>query len=286
MQILALVWDPPIGIDLGFFTIRYYSLMYLIAFVLGWYIMKYIYKKEQVPIQKLDPLFIYTVLATLIGARLGHVIFYQPELFAEDPLSVFLPFSFVPEFEFTGFQGLASHGAAIGIIIAMYLYTKRVLHKPLLWILDRVVIPTALGALFIRFGNFMNSEIVGKPTHSDFGVIFVEYPAKVGLPGPAIPRHPAQLYEAGCYLLIFFVLWLIYKKSNKSQYMGYLFGMFMILIWSARFVIEFMKEAQVEERAAWFLNTGQLLSIPFVILGLYFVLTANKRPVSLIKNQK
>lgn len=277
MQIFAMVWDPPIGIDLGFFTLRYYSLMYLIAFVLGWYIMKHIYKKDQVPIEKLDPLFIYTVVATLIGARLGHVIFYQSELFVEDPLSVFLPFSFVPEFEFTGFQGLASHGAALGIMVAMYLYHKRVLHKPLLWILDRVVIPVAVGGMFIRLGNFMNSEIVGKPTHANYGVIFAEYPAKVGLPGPAVPRHPAQLYEAGCYLLIFFALWFIYNKTKKSELMGYLFGMFMILIWSVRFVIEFVKEAQVEERAAWVLNTGQLLSIPFVLLGFYFVLTAKNR---------
>lgn len=277
MSFIAIVWDPPLGIDLGFFTLRYYSLMYLIAFVLGWYIMKYIYKKEQVDLEKLDPLFIYTVLATLIGARLGHVIFYQSELFTEDPLSVFLPFKFVPEFEFTGFQGLASHGAALGIMVAMYLYHKKVLHKPLLWILDRVVIPVTIGGMFIRLGNFMNSEIVGKPTGSDFGVIFSEYPAKIGLAGPAVPRHPAQLYEAGCYLIIFLLLWWIYNKTNKSERMGYLFGMFMLLLWLVRFLIEFVKEPQVEERAAWLLNTGQLLSIPFILLGVYFVLTAKNR---------
>jgi len=277
MSFIAIVWDPPLGIDLGFFTLRYYSLMYLIAFVLGWYIMKFIYKKEQVDLEKLDPLFIYTVLATLIGARLGHVIFYQSELFTEDPLSVFLPFKFVPEFEFTGFQGLASHGAALGIMVAMYLYHKKVLHKPLLWILDRVVIPVTIGGMFIRLGNFMNSEIVGKPTGSDFGVIFTEYPAKIGLAGPAVPRHPAQLYEAGCYLIIFLLLWWIYNKTNKSERMGYLFGMFMLLLWLVRFLIEFVKEPQVEERAAWLLNTGQVLSIPFILLGIYFVLTAKNR---------
>lgn len=267
----AIVWDPSIGLDLGFYTIRYYSLMYLIAFVLGWYIMKSIYKRDQVNLEKLDPLFIYTVLATLIGARLGHVIFYQPELFAKDPLSVFLPFQFVPSFEFTGFQGLASHGAAIGIVIAMYLYSKKILKKPVLWILDRVVIPVSLGGMFIRIGNFMNSEIVGKPTHSDFGVIFKEYPQKVGLPGPAVPRYPAQLYEAICYLLIFFVLWYVYWKTKKSTQRGYIFGLFMILIFTVRFIIEFIKAPQVEDRASWLLNTGQLLSIPFVVLGIYFV---------------
>lgn len=273
----AIVWDPPLGIDLGFYTLRYYSMMYLVAFVLGWYIMKAIYKREGVDLEKLDPLFIYTVLATLIGARLGHVLFYQPELFVNDPLSVFLPFQFSPHFEFTGFQGLASHGAAIGIVIAMYLYSKKVLKKPILWILDRVVIPVSIGGMFIRFGNFMNSEIVGKPTHSDLGVIFVEYPAKVGLPGPAVPRYPAQLYEGLCYLIIFFVLWYIYKKTDKRKWTGYIFGLFLILLWTVRFLIEFIKAPQVEDRASWFLNTGQLLSIPFIIFGVYLLYRAKKK---------
>lgn len=278
----VIVWDPPIGIDLGFFEIRYYSLMYLIAFVLGWYIMKSIYKRDGVSIEKLDSLFIYTVLGTLIGARLGHVIFYQPELFKEDFLSVFLPFQFVPTFEFTGFQGLASHGAAIGIVIAMILYSKKVLKKPVLWILDRIVLPVSIGGMFIRIGNFMNSEIVGKPTDSALGVIFKEYPAKVGLPGPAVPRHPAQLYEAVCYLAIFFILWFIYRNTAKSRQTGFIFGVFLILLWTVRFVIEFVKEAQVEERASWALNTGQWLSIPFIILGVYFVIRASKKPVQSI----
>lgn len=277
MLISAIVWDPPLGIDLGFFVIRYYSLMYLIAFALGWYIMKYIYNRDGIPIEKLDPLFIYTVVATLLGARLGHVIFYQSELFTEDPLSILLPFKFVPEFEFTGFQGLASHGAAIGIVVAMYLYHKRVLHKPVLWILDRVVIPVSVGGMFIRLGNFMNSEIVGKPTHSDYGVIFVDYPAKAGLLTDAVARHPAQLYEAGCYLVIFFILLFIYRKTEKPKKIGYLFGVFMVLLWTVRFLIEFVKEPQVEERATWFLNTGQLLSIPGMILGVYFIITAKNR---------
>src|SRR5699024_8857728 len=279
----AITWDPSLGIDLGFFEIRYYSLMYLITFVLGWYIMKYIYKKEQIEIEKLDSLFIYTVLATLIGARLGHVIFYQSELFVEDPLSVFLPFQFVPEFRFTGFQGLASHGAALGIMVAMYIYCKKILHKPLLWILDRIVIQTAVGGMFIRIGNFMNSEIVGKPTNTDFGVIFVDYPSKIGSLAAAVPRYPAQLYEAGCYLIIFFVLWFIYQKTKKSKQMGFLFGMFMTLIWAVRFIIEFVKEPQVEERATWILNTGQLLSIPFVILALYLIYKAKNRNEPLAK---
>lgn len=274
----AIVWDPSKGIDLGFFVIRYYSLMYLIAFVLGWYMMKRFYKRESIKEDKLDPLFIYTVVATLIGARLGHVIFYQPELFLEDPLSIILPVKFVPNFEFTGFQGLASHGAAIGILIAMYYYSKKILKKPLLWIMDRMVIPVILGGFFIRVGNFINSEIVGKATDSDFGVIFTQYPTKVGLPGPAVPRYPAQLYEAFCYLAIFIVLWLIYWKTEKRHKAGFIFGLFLVLTWTVRFVIEFIKVAQVENRSAWFLDTGQLLSIPFILLGLYLIFFYKPKP--------
>src|SRR5690606_17249112 len=143
-------WNPSEGIDLGFFVIHYYSLMFVVAFTLGWYLMKSIYEREGVSLEKLDSLFIYTVLATLIGARLGHVIFYDCDYFQHNLLEIFLPVRFEPEFEFTGFRGLASHGAAIGIIIAMYMYCRNVLHKPVLWVLDRIVIPVACGGIFVR----------------------------------------------------------------------------------------------------------------------------------------
>jgi prolipoprotein diacylglyceryl transferase len=260
----AITWSPSEGLDLGFFTLHYYSLMFLIAFGLGWYIMKSIFIREKISIEKLDSLFIYTVLATLIGARLGHVIFYDWDYFQNHLLEIFLPVRFEPEFEFTGFRGLASHGAAIGIIIAMYLYRKRVLNKPVLWVLDRIVIPVASGAIFVRIGNFMNSEIIGKPTNSDYGVIFANL-------GETFPRHPAQLYESFCYLLIFILLWFLYWKTEKRHKVGYLFGLFLVLLWTVRFFVEFVKEAQVEERTTWLLNTGQWLSIPFIIAGLYFM---------------
>lgn len=269
----AINWSPSEGLDLGFFTLHYYSLMFLIAFGLGWYIMKSIYKNEGVSEEKLDPLFIYTVLATLIGARLGHVFFYDWEYFQHHLLEIFLPVRFEPEFELTGFRGLASHGAAIGIIVAMYLYRKNVLDKPILWILDRVVIPVASGAIFIRIGNFMNSEIIGKPTNSDFGVVFENL-------GETFPRHPAQLYESFCYLLIFLLLWFIYWKTDKKQKIGFLFGLFLVLLWTVRFFVEFLKEPQVEERAVWLLNTGQWLSIPFIIVGLYFMFRPTKKVVA------
>ncbi|MFY7938239.1 MAG: prolipoprotein diacylglyceryl transferase, partial [Flavobacterium sp.] len=162
-----MIWNPTEGIDLGFFMIRFYSLTWVTAFALGWYITKFIFQRENESVEKLDNLFVYTIVATMLGARLGHVIFYQPELFSQDPLSILLPISTKPELHFTGFSGLASHGAAIAIIITMYYVKTKVLQRPLLWILDRIVIPVASGAVFIRLGNFMNSEIFGKVTTND-----------------------------------------------------------------------------------------------------------------------
>lgn len=265
MHYLSIVWDAgKEGIDLGFYIIRYYSLMFVVAFTLGWFIMKRFYKNEGVSEEKLDPLFIYVVLATIIGARLGHYIFYEPEVFLKDPLSVFLPFQFSPKFRFTGFQGLASHGATIGILTTLYIYSKRVTKTPFFWVVDRVVIPTAIGGMFVRFGNFFNSEIIGKPTGTHFGVIFKKL-------GEDLPRHPTQIYEGLGYLLVFFILWYIYWKTDKRKQLGYIFGVFMVLLWLVRFIVEFWKEAQVDDRAEWALNTGQWLSIPLILVGLYFM---------------
>ncbi len=272
MHYLSVTWAPSEGLDLGFYTIQYYSLMFVIAFSLGWFIMKRIYQREEISIEKLDSLFIYMVLAILIGARLGHVIFYQPSLFQEDFFSVFLPFKFKGGIEFTGFRGLASHGAAIGIIIAMYLYNKKVLKKSLLWIFDRIIIPVASGAIFVRFGNFMNSEIVGHPTQSDYGVIFSNL-------GETFPRHPAQLYEAFGYIFVFLILWYVYWKTEKRKLAGYIFGLFLILLWSVRFVVEFFKISQGGFEASFgnILTTGQWLSIPFIIAGIYLMYSAPTR---------
>ena len=269
----AIQWDPPLGLDLGILFIRYYSLMFLIAFGAGFYIMKKIFLEENISLELLDKLLVYTILSTLLGARLGHVIFYQPELFVEDPLSVFLPFSFVPDIEFTGFRGLASHGAAIGIAIGMYFYSKKVVKKPMFWILDRITIPVAFGAVFVRIGNFLNSEIVGKATGSDFGVVFVQL-------GESFPRHPAQLYESVSYLLLFAILYFLYWKTNLKEKQGVLFGIFFTLLWAIRFVVEYVKEPQVAERAEWLFNTGQLLSIPMIIIGLGIIYYSNQKAKS------
>ncbi len=299
MHALNIVWNPSKGIDLGFFTLHYYSLMWIVAFLLGFYIIKRIYKNENQTNEALDSLFIYSVVGIMLGARLGHVFFYQSELINEDFFSIFLPFKFKGGIEFTGFQGLASHGAAIGMIISMYLYNKKVIKKTVLWILDRVVVPVSLGAVFVRLGNFINSEIIGKVTESSFGVHFIQdtynkyevvkitgikdvkdaYTAlgndpKYGDLLAQVPlRHPAQLYEAFCYVFVFLILMFFYWKTNKREQQGFLFGLFLVLLWTVRFFVEYVKEPQNIERADWLLNTGQLLSIPFILIGLYFMFT-------------
>ena len=270
MNFLQIVWEPASdGIRLfGDFKIHYYSLMWMIAFIFGLQIMKKIYKNEGESESKMDSLFMYSVLGIMIGARLGHVIFYQSELFREDFFSVFLPFKFSGGFEFTGFRGLASHGAAIGMIISMYIYNKKILKKSVLWILDRVVIPCALGAIFIRIGNFFNSEMIGKPASEDlpWAIIFKDM--------DSIPRHPGQLYEAFGYIFVFLILLLLYWKTNKRQQEGFLFGLFLILLMAVRVFVEQFKIAQVDGREDWILglNTGQVLSIPFILIGLYFMI--------------
>jgi phosphatidylglycerol:prolipoprotein diacylglycerol transferase len=300
---LNIVWNPSQGIDLGFFVIRFYSLMFVVAFGLGWYIMKNIFERENESIEKLDSLFIWTVLATLIGARLGHVLFYDWEYFRNHLLEIFLPFRFTPNFEFTGYQGLASHGAAISIIIAMYYYSKKVLQRPLLWILDRVVVAVASGAIFVRLGNFFNSEIIGKETNSAFGIKFVrDYfsprdavnatqianpqeayhaiatnPQFANLLAQVPAKHPAQLYEAFCYIFVFAILFFLYWKTEARQKSGLLFGLFLVLLFSVRIVVEFIKESQGGfESALGLLSTGQWLSIPFILIGFYFIFTAEK----------
>jgi prolipoprotein diacylglyceryl transferase len=307
MHLLTIVWNPSEGLDLGFFMVRYYSLMFVVAFGLGWYIMKNIFENENESIEKLDSLFIWTVLATLLGARLGHVIFYQPELFSQDPLSVFLPIRTQPTIQFTGFSGLASHGAAIAIVIFMFYFSKKVMKRPVLWILDRIVIPVASGAIFVRLGNFFNSEIYGHETTSTnfYAVKFVredEFWAGrnvqqiTGIPNQnaafhaledngqysavlaAIPfRHPSQLYEAFGYIFVFALLFYGYWKTDMKEKQGLLFGLFLVLLFTVRFIVEFVKESQGGfESALGLLSTGQWLSIPFVLIGLYFVVKAKK----------
>lgn len=311
---LNMIWNPSGGIDLGFINLRFYSLMFVIAFGLGWYLMKAIYEREGETLEKLDNLFVSTVLATLVGARLGHVFFYDWDYFKDHKLEILLPIrenanesilGIIQGWEFTGFAGLASHGAAISIIIVMLYYSKKVIHKPILWILDRIVIPVASGAIFVRLGNFMNSEIVGTETTSSFGIKFIRdwysprqafeatqignsneaykaienNPQFAQLLADVVPKHPAQLYEAFGYIFVFVILYYMYWKTEARNKQGLLFGTFLVLLWTVRFFVEFVKGSQggFEENPIFSaLSTGQWLSIPFIIAGFYFIVKSKK----------
>lgn len=315
MNFLGIIWNPNETLfSLGPLQIKYYNLLWIIAFGIGWYLMKRIFTNEKKSIEQLDTLFIYTVLATMLGARLGHVLFYQPELLTQDPLSVLLPIKTVPEFKFTGFTGLASHGATIGIIVAMFLYVRKYSDMKILWILDRLVIPSAIGAFCVRLGNFFNSEIVGSKTSESFvfatkfirntvgqatksgdlkygealrltkaktaenAYELIEKSPKFAERLAEIPyRHPAQLYEGVAYIVVFLILYFLYWKTDKKDKAGFLFGTFLVLLWGIRFLVEFVKERQNELDAnIGVLSIGQLLSIPFIIIGLYFIFRPNR----------
>lgn len=309
---LYIIWNPEGGFELGPITIRFYSLMFVIAFGLGWYIMKGIFTREGLSMEKLDNIFVYTVIATLIGARLGHVFFYDWAYYKNHLIEILLPirenaqeklFGLIKGYEFTGFTGLASHGAAIVIIIAMYImHRKKVIDKPLLWILDRVVIPVSSGAIFVRLGNLFNSEIVGKETTSSFGFKFIrdkfnprEAFEKTGISdsneaykaiennpdfatvlAEVTPKHPAQLYEAICYVFVFAILFFMYWKTEARTKQGLIFGTFLVLLWTVRFFVEIVKESQGGFGDDTIFSTGQWLSLPFIVIGLFFILRAKK----------
>lgn len=302
---LNFVWNPTEGFDLGFFKLRYYSLMFVVAFGLGWYIMKKIYDREGETQENLDKLFIYTIFATLLGARLGHVFFYDWDYYKDHLAEIILPVRFTPTFEIVGFSGLASHGAAVAIILVMIYYSRKIVKKPILWVLDRIVLPITIGGMFVRFGNFFNSEIIGHETTSSFGVKFVRdkftaaeavektginnvndayhaiatNPQYADLLNSVTPKHPTQLYEAAGYLLLFGLLYFLYWKTDSRKYLGKIFGIFLVLLWTIRFIVEFVKESQggIESSLGLF-STGQWLSIPFIIAGVYLWLTAKNRP--------
>ena len=300
-------WNPnQVLLDLHFIQIRYYSLMFVIAFSLGFYITKKIFLAENKPLEKLDTLVIYVAIATLLGARLGHVFFYDWDYFKVHPLEIILPFRFSPSFEVTGFAGLASHGAAVGIIIAMLLYIRKYPDMKLSWVLDRIVIAITIGGMFVRFGNFMNSEIVGKVVDKSFpfAVKFLqsgdfsageamqltgENTPQKAFEGSAhnpqfveiynqIPyRHPAQLYEAVGYFLLFWLLYYLYWKTNKKDQPYFIFGVFLIALWTIRFLVEYVKDSQggIEDTLGVF-STGQWLSIPFILAGVFLLFFKRK----------
>lgn len=275
-----ITWDPSKGIELGFFTLHFYSLMFVIAFTLGFIIMKRIFKIDGVNEKYLEPLLTWTVVGTILGARLGHIIFYQPELFKEDFWSVFLPIRTKPHFEFTGFSGLASHGAAIGLIFTTLYYSFKIIKKNPLWVYDRLGIVVALGGGFVRIGNFFNSEIIGKPApaNSPFAILFPQQSFEYGA---IVPRYPTQLFEAFGYFCLFGILWYLYKNTKVKYQQGWLFGLFFLLLWAIRFVVEYWKEPQGEEFIHFAgLNTGQILSIPFMFSGIVIMILSKRFKLS------
>ena len=286
LTLLYTTWDPSIGIHLGPLTLHYYSLMFILAFGLGYLIMSKIFKIDNVNQKYLEPLFTWTLIGTIFGARIGHVVFYQPELFQQDFWSVFLPIQTKPEFKFTGFSGLASHGAAI-VLTSMLIYLGiKLFKKNPLWLLDRVGITVALAGFFIRMGNFFNSEIIGKPAPADspFAILFPQQSSEYG---EIVPRYPTQLFEAVLYLALFFVLWFIYRKTDKKYYQGWLFGFFFAVLWSIRFAVEFLKEPQGDEKITLgILNTGQVLSLPLILIGIIVMIYSFRKKATEAENEK
>ncbi|MDN3551492.1 prolipoprotein diacylglyceryl transferase [Mucilaginibacter aquaedulcis] len=271
MHIFAYItWNPsPDIFDLGFYALRWYSVLFLCGFVLSFIILKERFKKEHLNPYLLEKLTIYVVLGTLVGARLGHCLFYDWDYYSKHIAEIFLPFQFSPKLKITGYQGLASHGGGIGIFVALFLYNQRYKkYVNLLWIMDQLALVVPLAGCCIRLGNLLNSEIIGKATDVSWAFIFVQ--------DDGIPRHPAQLYEALSYLSIFIILNLLahYRPSKK----GFLLGMFLILIFSARFLLEFVKADQSDFEANMALNMGQLLSIPFVLAGLVLIIIKRSKP--------
>ena len=268
MILNAIHWNiDPVMFSIGSFGLRWYSMGFLVAFVLGYWIVSRMFKREGVRADYLDSLVVYMFLATLVGARLGHCLFYEPDYFLTSAhwTEIVWPFH---NGEFTGFQGLASHGAAVGILTAMWLYWRRY-GMNIWWILDRMVIVIALGGAFIRLGNLFNSEIYGHATTLPWGFIFERN-------GETVAKHPTQLYESLCYFAIFGVCLWYYLRKNGNVRSGSIFGWWLVALFGVRFLIEFVKNDQVDFEAGMALNMGQLLSLPFIAAGLVIAWLSHK----------
>jgi phosphatidylglycerol:prolipoprotein diacylglycerol transferase len=265
MNLLFIEWnaDPTIITLLGF-SIRWYGLCFAFAFLAGFQVVSYIFKKEGRSVDQADQLLLYTMVGTVVGARMGHYFFYEFPLLLADPVRFFIQMITPP------FSGLASHGAAIGLFTAFYLYTKKNKGQSYLYVTDRIVIVAALAGFFIRFGNLMNSEIIGKPTDMPWGFKFLrDYEFNPsGLAAFVVPRHPSQLYEALSCLLLFFILLYLWNLKKEKTQEGLLTGIFMIFVFTLRFFYEFLKENQSSFENGLSLNMGQILSIPAVLFGL------------------
>ena len=268
-NLLSVVWNPELELFrlFGRLPVRYYSLMWCIGLVAAYFLVRKFFKDRKISDDTFEPLFVYCFLGILIGARLGHCIFYQPDYYLssfEHIIEMLLPIAFTPNgVKMVGYAGLASHGGTIGIFIAILMYCKKYKVK-LLEVVDMICVATPFTAGCIRIGNLMNSEIVGKATGTDWGFIFAAL-------GEDFPRHPAQLYEAIAYFIIFIISILIYKKHKDMVGSGFYFGFCLATIFTFRFFVEFCKEVQVDFEEGMALDMGQILSIPFMLIGAYFI---------------
>ena len=279
-----ILWNPDIvAFSFGPVEVRWYSLLWCIGLFAVYQLMHYLFKEQKLGEDKFEPMFLYCFLGILIGARLGHCLFYEPGYYLSHPMEMILPMRKFPdgEWHFTGYEGLASHGGTLGLMIAIILYSRNV-KLNLMHVLDNVAIVTPVCACAIRLGNLMNSEIIGHPTDVPWAFVF----ERVDM----LPRHPGQLYEAICYAIFFFIGWFIYRLSLKKETMerytsnarkplvnirvgsGFYFGLCLFLIFLSRIFIELTKENQVDFESGMMFNMGQLLSVPFVLLGLYCML--------------
>ena len=260
-------WDVAPNIIPGFELFRWYGLSWLIGAFAGYRIMINIYQREEIDAGKLEDLVTYIMVGAIVGARFGHILFYEPLHYWHNPIEI-LPFRLEPTFQFTGLAGLASHGGILGALVALYRFNRKY-QLGYLWLLDRLTIAgTALGG-FIRLGNLINSEIIGTPTNLPWAFVFTSV--------DSIPRHPAQLYEAICYFIISLLLFLVWKNRKLQQNQGFLFGMGMVLIFLQRFLMEFLKENQVSFEENLSLNMGQWLSIPLILLGLLMIFRSTRK---------
>ena len=278
LETLVVNWNVnPEIISLGALSIRWYSLLFISGFILGWFIFKWFFKREGVPVTLLDPLLYTLLIGTIVGARLGHCLFYQPDYYLgswQGFWEIFMPWK----------GGLASHGGTIALFIAMYWFARHYGRKydfDFVWILDHLAIAVCFAATFIRLGNLFNSEIYGDVTNLPWGFIFE-------LRGETDPKHPTQLYEALSYTILGIVLILLYKYNLKKMYRGTFIGVFFIVLFGMRFLIEFIKEPQVGFEEGMLLNMGQLLSIPFILLGVGILIYSfiRKDPAEIVHPQK
>ncbi len=273
---LSVHWNvSPELFSIGPISVRWYGMMFALGFLAGYQIMFKMFKFESSNTEWLDKLFIYTIVATIVGARLGHVFFYGWSYYSQHLIEIVLPIARgeTGAYKFVGYQGLASHGGAIGIVLAIYFYSKNVTKRSILWTLDRLIIPTALVGAMIRTGNLMNSEIYGVPTNLPWGFIFERN-------HEILPKHPTQIYEALGYLIVFVVsMWMFYKTKDLRDRPGFIIGFGFAGIFLTRFLVEFIKENQETFEAGMVLNMGQILSIPFVLAGCYMMYRAMTNPV-------